>query len=102
MPFLVQILLPRNANQGPHPVSRFAQIRAELTAKFGGITVYTQSVAEGLWKSDQGVVEQDEMVLFEVMTSKLQSRWWRRYRRELEDRFHQVHIVVRAHKIRRF
>jgi len=101
MSFLVQLLLPRNAKQEPFPTTHFAKVRSELTTEFGGVTVYSRTTADGLWESDQGVVEQDEVVLFEVMTKRLRPRWWRRYRRELEDRFQQTEIVVRAQKMRR-
>ena len=101
MAFLVQILLPTKAQEVPFLSSQFAQVRSELAEEFGGVTVYSRTTADGLWESDRGVVEHDEVVLFEVMTNCLRRRWWRRYRRELEDRFQQTEVVVRAQIIRR-
>jgi hypothetical protein len=73
----------------------------ELSSRFGGVTVYSRSPAEGLWKSDSNELVQDEIVLFEVMTKDLDRAWWRKYRRELERRFEQTEIVARAQKIKR-
>ncbi len=102
MAHLVQILLPRNDQAHPLPNKLFEQVRVELTRKFGGVTVYSRSVAEGLWSPSADVFVHDEMVLFEVMTDVMQPDWWRAYRRELEQRFEQIEVVVRDHEITRF
>lgn len=101
MSFLVQILLPRNREAKELPLEQFKHVRDELTAQFGGVTVYSRASAEGLWKSEDGIVEQDEMVLYEVMTDSIEKPWWLKYRCELECRFDQTEIVIRAHKITR-
>lgn len=101
MSILVQLLLPRKSREKANPSPYFKDVRDELTAKFGGVTVYSRASAEGLWESEGGVVEQDEMVLFEVMAEKLQKRWWRNYRQLLEARFEQTEIVIRAHRMTR-
>jgi hypothetical protein len=38
----------------------------------------------------------DDIVVFEVMTEKLDCPWWRSYRRQLEREFRQDAIVVCA------
>jgi hypothetical protein len=101
MPYLIQLLLPRNRGSESHPAALFQQVREELNEKFGGVTVYSRSPAEGLWTTDGDEVVRDEIVLFEVMAKKLGRRWWRKYRRELEQRFEQTEIIVRAQKMRR-
>jgi hypothetical protein len=101
MPYLIQLLLPRNCGSESRPAALFQQVREELNAKFGGVTVYSQSPAEGLWTTQGQEVVRDEIVLFEVMAKKLSRRWWRGYRRELEQRFEQTEIVARAQKIKR-
>ena len=101
MSVLVQLLLPRNTGMTTIPSVCFQQVRDELTTKFGGVTVYSRSTAEGLWESQSGVVERDEMILFEVMADSFQKSWWRKYREELELRFQQTEIVIRAHSITR-
>jgi hypothetical protein len=41
-------------------------------------------------------VARDEMVMVEVMVDALDGSWWREYRHELERRFRQSELVVRA------
>lgn len=101
MSFLIQLLLPRNLDKSATASSQFAQVRHELTEKFGGVTVFSRAAADGLWESEEGKVERDEMVLFEVMSASLKPRWWRSYRQQLEQRFSQKEIMVRVQKVRR-
>jgi hypothetical protein len=97
LPHLVQVLVPRYANDGTaFPEAQFARIRRELTDKFGGVTAYMRSPAAGLWKRDDGTVDRDEMVMVEVMVDTLDLSWWHSYRRDLESRFSQDAIVARA------
>jgi hypothetical protein len=96
---LIQILLPLFDNEGRHFLSRdYAEVRAELTERFGGLTAFTRAPAEGLW-SDGGQTSRDEIVIFEVMTESLDRGWWSSYRKALERRFRQDAIVVRAQPI---
>jgi hypothetical protein len=96
---LVQILVPLFDNAGEHfPPEPYRRLRAELTDRFGGLTAFTRAPAEGLW-TDGGETSHDEIVIFEVMTETLDRPWWRSYRAELEKRFRQDVIVVRAQEI---
>ncbi|HSH37678.1 MAG TPA: hypothetical protein VK993_02735, partial [Chthoniobacterales bacterium] len=82
---LVQILLPVYDNQqNPQPHDEFRRVRRELTERFGGLTVYTRAPAEGMWKSNDNHTTRDDIVIFEVMASQLDTAWWRYYRHELE------------------
>ena len=97
--YLVQILLPRSDNQGqPFPGREFDRLKEELAARFEGVTAYLQAPAQGLWK-DGGETKSDEMVVFEVMTPKVDVSNWRRRRADLERRFRQDKILVRYSKI---
>ena len=73
----------------------FTTIRSELTERFGGLTAFTSAPAEGLWKSE-GKTHHDEIVVFEVMAATLDAGWWQRYRKNLEERFSQNSIIIRA------
>lgn len=97
---LLQILLPLYDNQG-HAIARehFQQVRAELTQRFGGLTVYSRSPAEGLWKEDAEQTTHDDLLLFEIMVDEIDRRWWQEYRESLESRFRQEKVVVRAQEI---
>lgn len=96
--FLIQLLLPLTDNEGnAFAPEAFDRVRGELTDRFGGVTAFLQSPARGVWKtSEDGRTDQDQLVLVEVMTQDLNRAWWQAYRRELEARFRQESIVVRA------
>jgi hypothetical protein len=94
---LVQLLLPLRDNAGnPFPREAFVRVRAELTARHGGVTAYLRSPASGVWRDDQGTVAQDEVVMVEVVVADLDRAWWTAYGRELETRFRQSELHVRA------
>ena len=100
--YLVQLLLPLYDNAG-NKVSRqtFAAVRDELTERFGGVTAFTRSPAQGTWVEPGGAVERDDVVVCEVMVESLDAEWWATYRRTLESRFGQQELVVRASEIKR-
>ena len=95
--YLVQILLPVYDNEGHHfePVD-YAQLRSELADRFGGVTAYTRAPARGVWRDDAGETTRDDIVIFEVMTGELDRAWWSGFRKELERRFRQDSVIVRA------
>lgn len=98
--FLVQILLPLRDNQGEAFSDRlFCQVREELVTRFGGVTAYLQSPAQGVWQSEGEQTSQDEVYLVEVMTDTLDYSWWRNYREEMEARFKQQQLMMRAHQV---
>lgn len=99
--YLVQLLLPLYDNDGtPLPARLYGQVRAELTERFGGVTAYMQAPASGLWQQEEGKVVRDELVVHEVMAEVLDTDWWRSYRKQLEARFKQEVVVIRAQSIR--
>ena len=94
---VVQILLPMHDNgQEPFPPEVYRRVREELSERFGGLTVYTRAPAEGFWRLNENHTSLDDIVIFEVMAEELEEDWWREYRRDLEARFRQQHLVVRA------
>lgn len=98
--FLVQLLLPLTDNAGaPFPATSYRAVADELTQRFGGVTAYTRAPAEGRWKEGGARVAHDEILIVEVMVDTLDRTWWGRYRTDLERRFAQDALVVRAHAI---
>ena len=96
---LVQLLLPTKSNSGkPLPTKLFGQTADELIQRFKGLTAYNRAPADGLWKPRRNT-QRDEMIVYEVMVSRLQKRWWHEYRQNLEQRFEQECIVIRAQRI---
>lgn len=99
--YLVQILLPLYDNQRrPVPHALHAEVQAELSEQFGGLTAYTRAPAEGYWKNPRARTHRDDVVVYEVMAERLDVRWWKRYRGNLEKRFRQEQVVVRSQRIR--
>lgn len=95
--FLVQMLLPLyDAGGQKFSHEHFLKVREDLTQRFGGMTAYLRSPAEGTWREPGGSIDRDEMVMCEVMVEELDRAWWSAYRKELERRFRQEELVVRA------
>ena len=93
---LVQILLPLADNERePYPHALYTQVRQELVAQWGGVTAHLAAPAQGVWR-DEGHLVFDSIVVFEAMVEGFDRPWWCNYRAELEARFRQQQIVVRA------
>ncbi|MGQ7793774.1 hypothetical protein ACUN0C_15310 [Faunimonas sp. B44] len=96
---LVQILLPVRDNSGRlFGAPAFDRVRGELTERFGGLTAFTRAPAEGLWR-EGGSTSVDDIAVLEVMAETLDRAWWTAYREDLQRRFAQEVIVVRAQAI---
>lgn len=102
MVHLVQILLPLHLCDGSDvPAAFFAEVRDELTQRFGGVTAYTRSPATGLWKRPEAEVERDQVIMVEVVVETFDREWWITYRDRLARRFNQEEIHARAIAIER-
>ena len=98
---LIEIFLPLRDNEGARfGHAPFAKVREELVERFGGLTAFTRSPAEGLW-DEGGGRSRDEIVIFEVMAETLERDWWRDYRQTLERRFRQDEVVIRTSAVER-
>ena len=99
---LIQLLLPLYDNSNARfPGETFDYVRQELTDRFGGVTAFLRSPGQGFWRESEGAVNRDDVVIFEVMADELDRQWWAEYRKELEQRFRQIELVVRASAIER-
>jgi hypothetical protein len=97
--YLIQILLPLYDNEGEaFAQEAYDRVRDELIKKFGGVTAFRSSPAEGIWK-EGGRVSRDAIIIFEVMADELEREWWTSYRADLEARFQQEKMIVRATRI---
>ncbi|HYH83423.1 MAG TPA: hypothetical protein VEX86_26750 [Longimicrobium sp.] len=95
--YLIQILLPLRDNDGERfGRGEFDRVRTELTERFGGVTFFSRSPAQGVWKDDDGDVDHDDVLVAEVMARQQDRGWWRQYRQSLETRFRQEKIVARS------
>jgi hypothetical protein len=96
---LVEIFLPLSDNDGNRfAAGTFAEVRRELTEKFGGLTAFSRAPAEGT-DTEGGRPRHDELVVFEVMTEQLDRAWWSAYRSQLEHRFRQQRILIRRSEV---
>ncbi|HUP98422.1 MAG TPA: hypothetical protein VM073_10785 [Usitatibacter sp.] len=99
---IVQLLVPVFDNTGERfPRRHYDLLVQELTQRFGGLTAYVRAPAAGLWQEGDGQTRRDDIVVYEVMVESLEPEWWAKYRRELERRFAQDEMVVRAQEVRR-
>jgi hypothetical protein len=98
---LIQILLPLNDSLGRRfPAEAFERLARELTEKFGGVTSFTRTPAEGRWK-DGRKTERDDIAVIEVMTETIEHEWWSDFRRRLEQQFNQDEVIIRCQSIQR-
>jgi hypothetical protein len=99
--WLVEILLPLTYNDGsPVGDDVMSKIHKELVERFGGLTAFTRSPAEGVWTSAAGA-SRDEIVVLEVMTRGLDRAWWSQWRKRFEGLLRQDEIVIRATHLER-
>ena len=100
--YLVQLLLPIIDHQGQaYPRRLYDDLASRLTDQFGGVTAYSRAPATGLWETASGETVRDQVIAYEVMVEQLEPEWWAGLRAQLEAKFAQQELVIRAHEIRR-
>lgn len=98
--FVVELFLPLEKPDGSTiPGETFERIKSELTNRFGGVTAFLQSPAEGAWKPSSDQVVHDRVATFEVMVDDVDTKWWHDYRRGLEVEFEQEQILARLYQV---
>jgi len=97
---LIQLLLPLHDNDGrPFSASYFAQVRRDLTDRFGGVTAFIRAPADGLWKESADDINRDQILMFEVLAEQLDRDWWSLYRKQLQNKFRQDEVLIWASTI---
>ncbi len=97
--YLIQCFLPLQDNDKKwFPREMFDEESQILTLRFGGLTRYARAPVDGFW-DDGGKAARDELIIYEVMADALDRDWWRHHRVDLERRFRQEKLVIRAHRI---
>lgn len=98
--YLVQLLLPLPSGAESHGARAgreiFERTRSELTERFGGVTAYMRSPAEGRWRDPSGEVAHDDVIIVEVMCEELDRSFWAQYRRRLAEQLGQQELIARA------
>jgi hypothetical protein len=94
--YLIQLLLPRyDKDKKPHPRKLFDEVSSLLVQSFGGVTLYQNAPADGLWDDGQEV-SYDSIIIVEVMIAVPDKEWWKRYGQKLEHDFDQEKLIIRA------
>lgn len=97
---MIQIYLPLYDPDGKaFPQRYYEKIKEELNEKFGGLTMYTRSPAEGLWKEDQQKTVKDDLLILEVIASELEQDFWRQYKHNLKKIFKQEELLINCASI---
>lgn len=98
---LIEILLPLQDNAGKtQPPEVLADLRRLLMERFGGVTAFNRSPADGVWVDPaRNEIQRDDIVVLEVMADYLDRTWWSALRQRLEAQLHQKSIVIRAHSV---
>jgi hypothetical protein len=98
--YLIEIFLPVADNEGIcFSRGEHQAVERELTEVFGGVTAYPRAPATGRWKDSEAATRKDDLIIYEVMSEKLDQQWWSRYRKRLEHTFRQEQLVIRAHEV---
>lgn len=91
----IQIYLPLYDPAGKAlPESLYSKIKETLTEKFGGLTMYTRSPAEGLWKEGQENTVKDDILIYEVLAPELDKTFWLPFKEELKKQFKQQEVLI--------
>ena len=94
---LVQIFLPLyDNNKSLFDKSLYDEVRNKLKDQFGGVTLYRNTPAEGLWKDETGKTNYDELIIAEVMIVEPDKEWWKQFKQSLEKKFKQDEILIRS------
>lgn len=94
---LVQIFLPLFDNDKQlFRKSLYDELRNKLKDRFGGVTFYRNTPAEGLWKDETGKSNYDELIIAEVMIDEADKEWWKQFKKNLEQIFEQEEILIRC------
>ena len=97
---LIQFLLPLyDQKKKPFLKNYYTAVENKLTERFGGVTIYKQSPASGLWKKGNKRTVTDDLVVFEVMAGDVDGLFWKKYKTSLQKKFSQEDIVIRQSEI---
>ncbi len=97
---LIQLLLPLYDTAGkPFPAGYYQRVKDKFVKEFGGVTVYTQSPASGLWKDDDQKIVRDKIIIYEVMAGRVDQAFWDKYKKQLRSQFNQDDIIIRQMEV---
>jgi len=96
---LVRLFIPvKNQDGNPFKKECFLHLNKELQEKFGGLTIYSQRLAEGIWKDGQETIV-DDLLVYEVVTGVINHDYWENLKTRLKKTFAQQDIMIQVSKI---
>ena len=99
---LIQLVLPVYDLKGKRfPKRHYSQLHRKLTDKFGGLTVYDRSPANGFWKQGEGQTVKEKMIVYEVMAATVDLDFWHKLKASLLKKFEQDELLITSSKISR-
>ncbi|PRD54714.1 hypothetical protein C5749_14875 [Sphingobacterium gobiense] len=97
---LFEIFLPlRDNKNSAFPQHYFDDLRQLLVRKFGGVTVYQRSPVAGIWDNPETGHEQDELMIYEVMSSTGDEIFWKQLKADLANQFKQDELLIRSSRL---
>lgn len=97
---LFEIFLPlKNGMGNAFPHHYFDDLRVQLIKKFGGVTVYQRAPVIGIWDNPETGHEEDELVVYEVMTTNGEKNFWIKLKSDLANQFNQDELLIRSSRI---
>jgi hypothetical protein len=94
---LIQLLLPVTDNAGRRfPDSVWEGLKDKLVERFGGVTAFARTPAEGVWEPSPDRRTSEDVFVVEVMSETFEVAWWSNLQMELESSLAQEHVVIRA------
>lgn len=94
---LIQLLLPVTDNAGRRfPDSTWEALKDKLVERFGGVTAFLHTPAEGVWAPSPERRTAEDVFIVEVMSETFDAAWWSMLQRELETALDQEHVVIRV------
>jgi inorganic pyrophosphatase len=99
---LIHFPLPLYKQDGKKfPSNYYTTLHQKLVKKFGGLTVYSRSPAEGFWQADDKKVIKEDMLVHEVMASEVDELFWQKLKSSLMKKFEQQDVIITCSRISR-
>ncbi|MHA4896281.1 inorganic diphosphatase [Pedobacter sp. PWIIR3] len=99
---LIQLQVPVYDVEGKRfPKRHFTQLHQQLTDKFGGLTVYSRSIANGFGNQDEGPTVKEKILVYEVMAENVELDFWKKLKASLMKKFEQDDLMMSSVKVSR-
>jgi hypothetical protein len=81
------------------PPHIWENLKNTLVDKFGGVTAYTRSPAEGIWSPSPTERSRDQIFTVEVIVRDFDTEWWQILRRDMQNILRQDQLLFRVSPI---